>query len=316
MPVTRRTHACICGFVVAVAFIAAVIVMYFLVVADGPACSRRRGGTLLAASSAPNYEHVHLVLYSAEHPHCVEMYKQTRTYYHAFSNIKTIYYTFTESMASGCRLVDDVLFIAGTESYIPGILVKTVKALEYVHANIAFSGFLIRSNISTVVNMDNLLLSLTAAAEPVEYAGPLWTLRWVEPSSGLHDDRYHGLRFVSGTCIVFSHAAVARLLADTSALEYTLIDDVALGAFVEARLRDVTPHALALADKSEHDVRFTYVEEAWSADFLRGYVHDHYTDVVFYRNKSTDRSRDVENMGVILEALHAARAGSQPRLLN
>ena len=268
--------------------------------------SKKRSAEACLDVETRTYDHVHLVLYSAEHPHCVEMYKLTRKYYHAFPRIKTIYYTFADlepSAAGQSVLINDVLHIAGKETYIPGILVKTVKALEYVRAHVRFSGFVIRSNISTIINFDNVLPLLRRRANQIQYAGPAWTVSWVEPEAGLHDDRHHGLKFVSGTCIILSRAVLDRLLDNADGLDYTLIDDLAIGAFMETHLPDVTPLPLANPERADGDVRFTYTEEEWSKKDVRAYVRKEHSRVLFYRNKSEKRKRDVKNMKVILDEL-------------
>ena len=69
----------------------------------------------------------------------------TRKYYSKFSNVKTIYYKFNEDLINEYDLKDDILIIQGKESFIPGILDKTIKAFQYIVDNYTFD-YVIRSN--------------------------------------------------------------------------------------------------------------------------------------------------------------------------
>ena len=140
---------------------------------------------------------IHLVLYSDD-PIYNEMYKITREYYHIFPNITTLYYKYDPTLREDYILKDDILRIKGTETFIPGILEKTIKAFQYVLTNDTYANYVIRSNISTIVNM--YYLSAILKLNNINYAGSFVnTLNWLDVQSGITDHRYSGLKYASGT---------------------------------------------------------------------------------------------------------------------
>jgi hypothetical protein len=163
---------------------------------------------------------LHLVLYSGEYK---QMYDATRGFY-AAQNIPTYYYSFSPNISSEYLLQDDQLLIRGTESYLPGILDKTLKALRYFPLD--QYQYIIRSNASTVIDFEPLLDELSR--NPVDYAGSFaHELQWLDTGNGITDRTYWGTRYASGTCIILSRDAATKLLNHT--LDHKVIDDVAIG---------------------------------------------------------------------------------------
>ena len=54
-----------------------------------------------------------------------------KTYYSQCSTVTTYFYTFSPNINSDFEIREDILYIRGTETFIPGILDKTIKALQY-----------------------------------------------------------------------------------------------------------------------------------------------------------------------------------------
>ena len=103
---------------------------------------------------------LHLVLFSHDNGLYDIMYHITKKYYHSFENIKTIYYCFDEHIEDNYILKDDILYIKGTEGYVPNILDKTIKTFSYINDKEEFN-YIIRSNISTIINCSVLNSILT-----------------------------------------------------------------------------------------------------------------------------------------------------------
>lgn len=63
---------------------------------------------------------LHLVLYSKDLNDIYEdMYQTTRSYYHSFIHVKTVYYTFSSTIEDDYILIDDILYIKGnTQEFI------------------------------------------------------------------------------------------------------------------------------------------------------------------------------------------------------
>lgn len=112
---------------------------------------------------------LNLVLYSNNH-YFDAMKDLTSTYYKKFQKVKTLYYKYTPSLQQDILLDEDVLHIKGNESLIPGILLKTLKAFEFAFNMNEEFDYIIRTNISTVVNFDLLINSLNPS---LYYGGAL-----------------------------------------------------------------------------------------------------------------------------------------------
>jgi hypothetical protein len=206
---------------------------------------------------------IHLVLYSDQYH---DMYLSTRDYYSLIT--PTYYYSFSEDLSSDYELRGDRLLLKGRESYLPGILEKTVRAL----AVFKDYDYIIRSNASTVVDLVQLQRELSL--RPIDYGGSfVHTLQWLDPANGITDRRHWGTRYASGTCIILSRRAVEQLLQ--SSIDYSVIDDVAIG---------VSMKQLKFAPKCFLE-RFVAVTEP-----------KHLTQKWFYRHRTTDRVKDAANI--------------------
>ena len=88
--------------------------------------------------------------------------------------------------------------------YVPGILKKTLLAFKYLN-NIDYD-YLIRSNISTIIDFNRLISYLDK--NPIDYygAGKLVNLQWT--GGGMLDSTWRGTLFASGTSIIFTKKAV------------------------------------------------------------------------------------------------------------
>lgn len=219
---------------------------------------------------------LHLVLYSKD-IHYDKMYHITREFYKKFSeNVETFYYCYSEKTDFHDPYIDkDILFLFGSETRIPGILKKTIDAMEYFRGR--DYDYMIRSNISTIIRFDLLIQRLMAS--PLDYgAGIVWTIRWTEPQDGLVDDLYLGYRFCSGTSIVFSRQLVKKIIKNKEKLCFEVIDDVALGILIQTTFPEISPVQI-------------------------GHLTGHFEEVdtetqnfIFYRFKHPNRETDIYKM--------------------
>jgi len=233
---------------------------------------------------------VNLVLYSSDEQYD-KMYELTRNYYKKFKNVRTIYYKYNENLTSEYIIKDDVLVIRGKETYVPGILEKTLMAFDFIK-NYEFD-YLVRSNISTIINFD--LLSEYLATNPIEYGGSLkMVLQWLDEPGGIVDETYWGTEYASGTSIIFSKSTLTDLLNYKDNIKKNLIDDVAIGVFAKEYL-DVEP-------KYVPESRFISLpDENGDATKIIDLIKD--KDYIFYRNRQPDRATDVAQMKIIIEYL-------------
>jgi len=109
---------------------------------------------------------LNLVLYSRDDSYD-KMKNITSKYYKNFDYVHTYYYCYDSNLEQDYLLKDNILYIKGIETYTPGILQKTISALEYFKNDIPNYSYIVRSNISTIIRFDILEKSLRE--NPVEY---------------------------------------------------------------------------------------------------------------------------------------------------
>jgi len=83
--------------------------------------------------------------------------QKSYSYYNAFSqDIKIFYITFRENQDEEIVEEGEFLYFRGTESFKPGIITKTMRALKYISQQYSYD-YAIRTNVSTIINCKNLL---------------------------------------------------------------------------------------------------------------------------------------------------------------
>ena len=217
---------------------------------------------------------IHLVLYSNNKEYD-QMYHLTRKYYTKFSNVTTIYYHFKD-IVNDYEFNDDILFIKGNETYTPGILDKTIKAFQYINDH--DFDYMIRSNISTIVEFDNLIEYLQHT--PIQYG------------SGLNNRGDH-FRYASGTSIIFSKDALTQFLNKKQHLCYNLIDDVSIGLLMNDHLPTIEQHYIPN--------KFIFIPNVKNDQVKLLSILS--TPYIFYRNRQDDRTIDVQQMEFIIQHL-------------
>jgi hypothetical protein len=183
---------------------------------------------------------LHLVLYSPDKEYYIKMKEATQSLYRAFTNVTTVYYfkdpTITSPILEDCfkdepeaKTNCKVLRLPGTETYIPGILKKTIEALRYfcnAKSNMTNFDFVVRSNASTVINFKVLLPLLEQRRDQLFYGGPLVIVSEKPPEI---EEEFWPLWFVIGTCILLRQDAVGVLVQNEEKLHFGILDDPAIG---------------------------------------------------------------------------------------
>jgi hypothetical protein len=234
-------------------------------------------------------KYVNLVLYS-ENREYNEMKEITQDYYKTFENVKTIYYKFDDKINEEYKMEGNVLKIKGKESYVPGILEKTVKAMEYVEKD--EYDYLVRSNISTIV--DFKLLDEELSKNPVEYGGGLINnLQRLDENAGIKDDAHFGLKYVSGTAIIISKDALKEMIEKKDKIDYKIVDDVSIGVLM---------HFLKKSPVIVKDGSFLILSDTnGDAEKIIKMISE--KPYIFYRNRNNDRKTDVKQMRIIVNYL-------------
>jgi hypothetical protein len=174
-------------------------------------------------------------------------------------------------------LDDDILYIKGEESFIPGILDKTIKAIEYCNKKYEYD-YIIRSNISTVIDFKRLPLYQIPLNKIGYGSSNIMKLRWLDQVSGIHDDSLFGTKFAHGINIILNKMAVEYIVNNIKKINMNIIDDISIGSLMQ---NVTTP--VELSKKTV-------------------YNKINYNGIVF-RNKSKNRYDDVERIKQIVDMI-------------
>jgi hypothetical protein len=228
---------------------------------------------------------LNLVLYSDNDEIYVQMYQALSGYYKGFSDVSTYFYKYNENISGNIEITGDI--INGRESYMPGILNKTIDAFMLFKNNGEYEkyDYIIRSNISSIVNFS--LLSEQLELNPVEYYG--------STNIGNITLDNTNIPFASGTNIIMSKKGYMTLVDNINLLNRAYIDDISIAVFF---------HKL--------NIKITNVGKAGESGFVfvpminnnleyEKLVSHNY---LVYRNKSeNNRQYDVINMKNIIKYL-------------
>ena len=159
----------------------------------------------------------------------------------------------------------NILYINGEETYIPGILNKTVHAMEILtyKLNIEYD-FILRTNCSTVINFQqciNYINTLNINIDTKYYIGPYNCLTWYDHTNGIIDNTYHGTRFCGGAFILINKPLVLDIINNKDKLVYTLIDDVSIGQYI-----NTIPNIIEICVKD--NINFNYKDNINNINFL------------------------------------------------
>jgi hypothetical protein len=235
-----------------------------------------------------NIRILHLVLYSPGGSYD-KMHEATSPLYKNIKNVDTYYYCFSPDIPGDYKLDDDILYIKGDETFIPGILDKTIKAFEYFKDDLPNYTYIVRSNISTVIDFTKLKKELIN--QEVNFGGGVMMhLSSLNPPYGKiteENEHWLGTSYPSGTAIIFSSDTLQKLLTQTDKLHREVIDDVALGLHLRENNPEVEPKQIG---------KFTFVQNM--ADSEDGEMEKMVktNDFIFYRNHNGNRELDANQI--------------------
>ena len=148
------------------------------------------------------------------------------------------------SGSTGTLFVHDKtsLILDGNESVVPGLLRKTINASLRLRHVIEESDYVVRSNVSTVVNFLKIPFGAFKEASIDYFGASQLQLEWLDPPSGIADTTMFGTRFITGSCMCFSSSIYLRMLDDRESLDYSVIDDVSIGSYISSKFRQISPH--------------------------------------------------------------------------
>jgi hypothetical protein len=187
---------------------------------------------------------------------------------------------FSQTNPKEIELDNDIIFVNQKEAYF-NILNKTLKAMEYINNVLKIEyDFLIRTNVSTVINIPKLLNELAGIPrEKICIGGNKMQINWICPGYGINDNRYKGRWFIQGTSIVFSKDVCEDIIKNQHKIEKTIVDDISLFMYLSNFNKN--------AYKSINNYSISFYE--CSQDISE--LHTIPKGFAFYRNK-TENMRD------------------------
>jgi hypothetical protein len=223
---------------------------------------------------------LHLVLYSTEQETYKEMYKITSDYYKSFDyNVTTIFYTNDNTIQDEYMLQNNILLIKGEEKF-SNITIKTLKAFNYFSKEIDNYEYIIRSNISTIINF-KILLNNLKNNEILYGGGNIMVLNWLDPKSGVTDSSLFGLKFAQGTFIILKKQVFQLMMCRESEIRKDLVDDLTIALFIKNNVKtDVTK--LNMLNVPNLNGEYSRIQ-----DFIKNET----THIVAYRNNNRLRNK-------------------------
>ncbi len=218
---------------------------------------------------------LHLVLYSKS-DYYDQMKIITNNFYKIFKkNVDTYYYYYDESIKENFQLVNNELKIKGKETFIPGILQKTILAFKYFENKLDNYDYVIRSNISTIIDFDKIIKILLK--NRYDYGCYLF----IRPS----------YKFSSGTSILVNNKLIRFILDSTEKIDYTKIDDVAIGILIFTHFKE--------------NIKFCDLKKYICFDWKK---NNNNKQFFIFRNKiKKNRFIDVSNMNTIIDFIKKSK---------
>ena len=155
----------------------------------------------------------------------VQIYwKKLIQYANKFNQIKIFLLYGNENIEFLDDIKDNIIKYHEKESYIPGILKKTIYGFEYIDQNCPYD-YILRTNISSFFIYDRLVSLITTFKEEQFFSGP------VGGGHTVINNQYIKFDFVSGSAIYLSKDLVKDLIFNKGKLEYNYIDDIAISRY-------------------------------------------------------------------------------------
>ena len=141
---------------------------------------------------------------------------------------------YSTDIQTDCEQHGNIILIRGTEQSLLTILKKTIIAIQFFKDQLYKYDYVIRSNVSSIINFSVLEQCLTTT--PVDYGSTLiMTLNHPNPAGGITDNTLHGTRYANGTDIIFSIPVITYLLDNASELDYSIVDDVSIALLLSKK---------------------------------------------------------------------------------
>lgn len=221
-----------------------------------------------------------------------------RSYIHLHPNFQTFFIQFRENQTENVEINGDFIYIKGKEDRIK-ITEKTIKCLDYLFNHLGNQyDFVIRSNISTIINLKNLYQHLSLIPKSHIYTGGnILNLNWIDIPSGIINKEFFNTIYAAGTSIIFSFDVIFDIVQNQNKLRYDIIDDVTFGIYINK----FNPELISNINK----YKSTFID--LNPKSIIKVKNSDLNNIVFIRNKlfliDNKRQIDINNMKNIVKTL-------------
>jgi len=217
------------------------------------------------------------------------MFSIQKQYVHTSEEIDTFFIIMREKQEKQVEQENDIIYVKGKENVL-NVLCKTITALEYLFQQKDYD-FVIRSNISTIIHIPNLLQYLKMIPTNYIYTSSNFlNIKWIDHNSGIHNTSLFGTIYASGISITLSKDTTQFLIKNKNKLQHDIVDDVSIGLF----FKKYSPNILEKG------------KQYMSTELYTNKVtkNTNINDYVFIRNKSSNRMVDIQIMKLIVKKLY------------
>lgn len=179
-------------------------------------------------------------------------------YMNRHNNIQSFFIMNKEDIIEDIILKDNIIYVKSNENLIPGILIKTIKSINFCIDNFDFD-FIYRTNLSSFIILDKLYEFVKNNS--INYGGVIGVI-----------DNF--INFASGSGFLISKETCKYLIENENFLLYNLIDDVAIGQLLTKKYK-ITP--IIRIDNVPHQVNLDY-------DYLKNNPCFHFRCKNWYNN--------------------------------
>lgn len=235
-----------------------------------------------------------LIIYSDNDPAYIRMRDIQRKYVNKYENVDTYFMQSSYLHNEEVYIDNDMSFVRCPEEH-HTILYKTLSTLDCLTNFFKKEyDFVIRSNISTIINIPKLLEMLSFFVDKEYlYGGDI---------AGVHNLN-RDIRFALGTCIIISKSLYKKMTSELNKFTDKIADDVAIGLYVQDNCPEAYDHNLST---KSYTIYTHTLANGWNSnvndfiDFMNKNP-DRKDFYICYRNKTSSRNEDANIMEYICD---------------
>jgi hypothetical protein len=188
-----------------------------------------------------------ILILANDTPIYIEMQNIWKKYMNKHENIKSYFIKYKENLDNDIYLSqeDNTIYIKGIESFVPGVLDKTIKSIEYCIKNIKFD-YLFRTNMSSFLLLDKLYKY--CLNNKIDCGGLI--------SHHFDSQFINGTKFISGSGILLSTNACNFLIENKNDINYQIPDDVEIACILQKK------YDFTLIQRNDKYINIPFIKES------------------------------------------------------